>query len=154
MRYTTFRFALDPTPAQEQVLARHAGASRFACNQCLELVVSAIARTRIDPSLPVPWTRFDLVNAFNAWKRSEDAGRVFVVDNDGSITKHVTGLAWRGEVSAEVFEEAAVDLGRALQSASPGGSAEADAATASDCGAGSGRTEDSSLASGMATRGR
>jgi putative transposase len=114
MRYTTFRFALDPTPAQEQVLARHAGASRFAYNQCLELVVSAMARTRIDPSLPVPWTRFDLINAFNAWKRSEDAGRVFVVAVDGSITKRVTGLAWRGDVSAQVFEEAAVDFGRAL----------------------------------------
>lgn len=114
MRYTTFRFALDPTPAQEQVLARHAGAARFAYNQCLELVVGAIARASADPSLPVPWTRFDLINAFNAWKRSEDAGRVFVVAVDGSITKRVTGLAWRGEVSAQVFEEAAVNLGRAL----------------------------------------
>jgi putative transposase len=114
MRYTTFRFALDPTPAQEQVLARHAGASRFAYNQCLELVVSAIARRRVDPSLPVPSTRFDLINAFNAWKRGEDAGRTFVVAADGSITKRVTGLAWRGEVSAQVFEEAAVDLARAL----------------------------------------
>jgi putative transposase len=70
--------------------------------------------TTFRPSLPVPWSRFDLINAFNAWKRSEDAGRVFVVAVDGSITKRVTGLAWRGEVSAQVFEEAAVDLGRAL----------------------------------------
>jgi putative transposase len=114
MRYTTFRFALDPTSAQEHVLARHAGAARFAYNQCLELVVGAIARTRADPSVPVPWTRFDLINAFNAWKRSEDAGRTFVVAADGSITKRVTGLAWRGEVSAQVFEEAAVDFGRTL----------------------------------------
>jgi putative transposase len=114
MRYTTFRFALDPTPAQEQVLARHAGAARFAYNQCLELVVGAIARKRADPSLPIPWTQFDLINAFNAWKRSEDAGRIFIAAVDGSITKRVTGLAWRGEVSAQVFEEAAVDFGRAL----------------------------------------
>jgi putative transposase len=114
MRYTTFRFALDPTPAQEQVLTRHAGAARFAYNQCLEFVVSAIARRGVDPSLSVPWTRFDLINAFNAWKRSENAGRIFVAAVDGSITKRVTGLAWRDEVSAQVFEEAAVDLGRAL----------------------------------------
>jgi len=56
----------------------------------------------------------DLINAFNAWKRSEAAGRVFVVTPDGTITKQVTGLRWRHEVSAQVFEEAAVDLGRAL----------------------------------------
>jgi putative transposase len=114
MGYTTFRFALDPTPAQEQVLARHAGAARFAYNQCLELVVCAIAGKRADPSPPIPCTQFDLINAFNAWKRSEDAGRIFEVAVDGSITKRVTGLAWRGEVSAQVFEEAAVDFGRAL----------------------------------------
>lgn len=114
MRYTTFRFALDPTPAQEQALARHAGASRFAYNQCLELVTGALTRAKVDPSSPVPWTQFDLINAFNAWKRSEEAGRIFVVDRDGSTSKCVTGLAWRGEVSAQVFEEAAVDLGRAL----------------------------------------
>jgi putative transposase len=114
MRYTTFRFALDPTPAQEQALARHAGASRFAYNQCLELVTGALTRAKVDGSRPVPWTRFDLINALNAWKRSEGAGRVFVVDSEGSATKRITGLAWRGEVSAQVFEEAAVDLGRAL----------------------------------------
>jgi putative transposase len=41
------------------------------------------------------------------------AGRVFFVASDGTITKQVTGLSWRHEVSAQVFEEAAVDLGRA-----------------------------------------
>jgi hypothetical protein len=39
---------------------------------------------------------------------------VFVVAADGAICKQVTGLAWRQTVSAQVFEEAAVDLGRAL----------------------------------------
>ena len=47
-------------------------------------------------------------------KRSEAAGRVFVVDPEGTITKEATGLSWRREVAAQVFEEAAVDLGRAL----------------------------------------
>jgi putative transposase len=114
MRYTTFRFALDPTPAQAAMLARHAGASRFAYNQCLRLVTDALVARKIDPSVVVPWSGFDLINAFNAWKRTEDAGRVFVVAADGSSTKRVTGLTWRHEVSAQVFEEAAVDLGRAL----------------------------------------
>jgi putative transposase len=53
----------------------------------------------------VPWTGFDLINAFNRWKRSADAG----LDENG-----VEGLPWRGEVLQQVFEEAAVDLGRAL----------------------------------------
>jgi putative transposase len=114
MRHTTFRFALAPTPAQAAMLARHAGASRFAYNQSLRLVADAIAARRTDPHVRVPWSAFDLINAFNAWKRSETAGRIFVVAPGGTITKQVTGLAWRREVSAQVFEEAAVDLSRAL----------------------------------------
>jgi putative transposase len=114
MRHTTFQFALAPTLAQASVLTRYAGASRFAYNQCLRLVTDALAAQRADPQVKVPWSGFDLINAFNAWKRSEDAGRVFVVTPDGTATRQVTGLAWRGEVSAQVFEEAAVDLGRTL----------------------------------------
>ena len=34
-RHVSFRFALDPTAAQKQALARHSGASRFAYNQGL-----------------------------------------------------------------------------------------------------------------------
>jgi putative transposase len=114
MRHTTFRFALAPTPIQAAVLARHAGASRFAYNQCLRLVTDALAVRRTNPEARVPWSGFDLINAFNAWKRSENAGRVFVVTPNGTVTKQVTGLGWRGEVYAQVFEEAAIDLGRAL----------------------------------------
>jgi putative transposase len=114
MRYTTFRFALAATPAQTAMLVRHAGASRFAYNQCLRLVANALAAKRADPQVKVPWSGFDLINAFNAWKRSEAAGRVFVGASDGTITMQVTGLRWRHEVSAQVLEEAAIDLGRAL----------------------------------------
>jgi putative transposase len=108
MRHTTFRFALAPTPAQVVMLARHAGASRFAYNQCLQLVTDALATKRTNPQVKVPWSGFDLINAYNGWKRSEAAGRMFVAAPDGTITKQVTGLAWRHEVSAQVFEEAAV----------------------------------------------
>jgi putative transposase len=114
MRHTTFRFALAPSPVQAALLARHAGASRFAYNQCLRLVTDALAARRADPQVRVPWSGFDLINAINAWKRSEGAGRVFVVAPSGTTTMRVTGLAWRHEVAAQVFEEAAVDLGRAL----------------------------------------
>jgi putative transposase len=63
-----------------------------------------------------PWTGFDLINAFNAWKKTADAGRVFTVDTQGSMECSVTGLAWRREVCQQVFEEAAADLGTGLKS--------------------------------------
>jgi putative transposase len=114
MRHTTFRFALDPSPSQVGLLARHAGASRFAYNQCLRLVTDALAAKRARSQTRVPWSGFDLINGFNAWKRSDAAGRIFVVSPDGTVTNKTMGLAWRHEVSAQVFQEAAVDLSRAL----------------------------------------
>ena len=54
----------------------------------------------------MPWSGFDLINAFNAWKRSPEAG----IDEEGQ-----PGLVWRDEVCQQVCEEAAVDLGRALE---------------------------------------
>ncbi|WP_211489955.1 helix-turn-helix domain-containing protein, partial [Georgenia thermotolerans] len=119
-RHTTFRFCLDPTVEQERVLARHVGAARFAFNQCLRLHLRARERhgrghdAGGDDTGWVPWSGFDLINAFNAWKRSEAAGRRYLVDPGGVAEVEVTGLSWRGEVLAQVFEEAAVDLGRAL----------------------------------------
>ncbi|MDT5297974.1 MAG: putative transposase, partial [Mycobacterium sp.] len=114
-RHTTFRFCLDPTVEQHEVLARHAGAARFAFNQCLRIVKTALTQRRIDPSIEVPWTGFDLINTFNAWKKTQDAGRVFTVDTDGTVDAVVTGRAWRAEVCQQVFEEAAVDLGNGLK---------------------------------------
>ncbi|WP_156160573.1 RNA-guided endonuclease TnpB family protein [Demequina soli] len=115
----------DPTAEQARALARHEGAARFAFNQGLRLhlnarravkegTASADGDRHTDP-VKVPWTGFDLINAFNAWKKTADAGRRFVVDSSGVAELEVTGLAWRSEVSAQVFEEAVVDLGRALK---------------------------------------
>jgi len=59
-RYTTFKFCLDPTVEQRQLLARHAGAARFAFNQCLRIVKTALTRRKTDPDTQVPWTGFDL----------------------------------------------------------------------------------------------
>jgi putative transposase len=67
-RHTTFRFCLDPTVEQREVLARYAGASRFAFNQCLRMVKTALTQRKTDPDIEVPWSGFDLINAFNAWK--------------------------------------------------------------------------------------
>ena len=113
-RHTTFRFCLDPTVEQQEALERHVGASRFAFNQCLRIVKSALDQSRANPNVDVPWTGFDLINAFNAWKKTEDAGRIFAVDADGIAETVITGLSWRGEVYQQVFEEAAVDCGTAL----------------------------------------
>jgi putative transposase len=113
-RHTTFRFCLDPTIEQQQVLARHAGAARFGFNQCLRMVKTALSQRKTNPSIEVPWTGFDLINAFNGWKKTEDAGRVVAVDTNGVAEVVVTGLGWRAEVCQQVFEEAAVDCSRAL----------------------------------------
>jgi putative transposase len=113
-RHSSFRFCLDPTVEQQALLSRHAGASRVAFNQCLHAVKSALTARKTEPTVSVPWSGFDLINYFNRWKKSEQAGRVFVVDTPGTATVSVTGLAWRDQVCQQVFEEAAVDCGRAL----------------------------------------
>lgn len=104
-RHTTMRFTLQPTAVQQQALWRHAGGARFAYNQALRLVKDAL-EAKVDESVGVPWSGFDLINAFNRWKRSAAAG----VDEQGNV-----GLAWRGEVLQQIFEEAVVDLGKGLQ---------------------------------------
>src|SRR6516225_11095730 len=92
-RHTTFKFCLDPTVAQHEVLARHAGASRFAFNQCLGMVKTALTRRRRDPDVEVPFTGLDLINPFNAWQKTEAAGRVISVDSAGVSEVTVTGPA-------------------------------------------------------------
>jgi putative transposase len=116
-RHTTFQLVADPTVEQARALARHEGAARFAFNQGLRLHLNArqASQAAVDDAVKIPWTGFDLINAFNTWKTTEDAGRRFVVDPAGAAELEVTGLAWRSKVSAQVFEEAVVDLGRALK---------------------------------------
>ncbi|WP_255292801.1 MULTISPECIES: transposase [Micromonospora] len=113
-RFTAFRFTADPSPSQVMVLVRHTGAARFAFNQCLALVKGALDARHRGGSVVVPWSGFDLINAFNSWKISAQAGRRFVVDSAGSAEIAATGLSWRAQVCQQVCEEAAVDLGRAL----------------------------------------
>lgn len=115
-RHTAFKFCLDPTDEQCELLARHAGAARFAFNQCLRIVKGALSERGADPNVGVPWTGFDLINTFNAWKRTENAGRgVFTVDAAGVVEPAVTGLPWRTQLCQQVFEEAAVDCGKGLK---------------------------------------
>lgn len=114
MRHSTFKFCLDPTVEQSRALARHAGAARFAYNTNMRLVKHALTAKRLDESVKVPWSGFDLINMFNGWKKTADAGRTFAVDTSGEAEQVDAGLRWRTEVSQQVFEEAAIDLGKAL----------------------------------------
>ena len=111
---TTFRFTAEPDAEGAAAFARHMGARRFAYNECRQAVVAALAAKRIDPGTTVPWSGYSLINWFNTWKKTEAAGRRFAVDAQGNTELVDVGLSWRGEVCAQVFEEAAVDLGRAL----------------------------------------
>jgi putative transposase len=113
-RFTAFRFTIDASAGQKLVLVRHAGAARFAFNLCLAMVKDALDAKSRDSSVVVPWSGFDLINAFNGWKRSATAGRVWTVDTAGAATVHSLGLSWRTQMCQQVFEEAAVDCGRAL----------------------------------------
>ncbi|WP_198406912.1 RNA-guided endonuclease InsQ/TnpB family protein [Nocardia terpenica] len=113
-RHASFRFCLEPNAEQEIVLARHAGAARFAFNQCLRTVKTALDARRTDPEVRAPWSGFELIKHFNGWKKTGAAGRVFAVDGAGITVVVETGLTWRNQVCQQVFEEAAVDCGRAL----------------------------------------
>jgi putative transposase len=111
-RHTTFSFTVMPTATQVEALRRHVGAARFAFNQSLAVVRARLSsKVEEGPSQPIPWSGFDLINAFNQWKVTSDAG----VDDTGK-----PGLPWRTEICQQVFEEAAVDLGNALLAFSAG----------------------------------
>src|SRR6266508_557705 len=113
-RMTSFRLTAVVDRELDATFARHAGAARFAYNQCLRAVTDALDARRTDPAVAVPWSGFDLIDHFNGWKRSGAAGRTWAVDTLGGVKLASVGLVWRGEVCAQVFEEAAVDLGRGL----------------------------------------
>lgn len=95
-----------PLAEQSAALRRHAGAARFAYNHELARVKELLEARKQNPAIKVPWSGFDLINHFNQWKLSAEAG----VGPDGK-----PGLGWRGEVLQQVFEEAAVDLGKGLK---------------------------------------
>ena len=106
VRPVAFRFALDPTRAHEQQLLSHAGAARLAFNHHVRRVRANLGRRRAEVSYGVPadqltpplsWSKVSFIYELNAWK----TGRAFdsPVSADGS-----RGLAWRSEVSADVFE--------------------------------------------------
>jgi putative transposase len=116
-RATTFRFTLDVNTEQHRLLLVHAGAARLAFNHQLARVKAnldqraaersyGLVEADLTPSLS--WSKVSFINHMNAWKdgRAHDAR----VNADGT-----RGLAWRGEVSADVFETASVNAAQALK---------------------------------------
>jgi putative transposase len=86
-----YRFVLDPTPAQQRVLASHAGAARFAWNWGLAACQDRYATEGRW------WSGVDLHKLWNAVKKTDPA------------------LAWWGENSKCVYQESFRDLDRALR---------------------------------------
>ncbi|HEX5299664.1 MAG TPA: helix-turn-helix domain-containing protein [Streptosporangiaceae bacterium] len=85
-----YRFALDPTPAQERALRSHAGAARFAWNW-------GLAKVKERYEAEGTWySAMDLHKLWNAEKKSDPA------------------LAWWEENSKCVYQEAFRNLDRAL----------------------------------------
>jgi putative transposase len=85
-----YRFALNPSPAQEQALRSHAGAARFAWNW-------GLARCNARYETEGKWySAAELHRLWNAEKKAEPT------------------LAWWGENSKCAYQEAFRDLDRAL----------------------------------------
>ena len=119
-RATTFRFTLDPNRAQHQRLLAHAGAARLAYNHHLGRAKANLAQRDAERSYGVAesdltpalsWSRVSFINHMNAWKDGRAADASVRLDAGGN---QVRGLAWRGEVSADVFECASVNAAAAL----------------------------------------
>jgi putative transposase len=86
-----YRFALDPSPAQERALRSHAGAARFAWNWALD-------RCRERYAAEARWySGGELHRLWNARKKADP------------------GLAWWGENSKCAYQESFRDLDRALR---------------------------------------
>ena len=89
--HQAYRFALDPSPRQEQMLASHAGAARFAWNW-------ALSACR------------DRYTAEGRWYSAAELHRLWNAEK-----KADPRLAWWGENSKCVYQESFRDLDRALR---------------------------------------
>lgn len=75
--HRAFVYALDPTPAQEQMLHSHSGGARFAYNHMLAKVKANLDQRAAEKTYGIPddqltpsmsWSHFSLNNEFNATK--------------------------------------------------------------------------------------
>jgi putative transposase len=97
-----YRFALDPTTAQETLLVSFTGASRFWFNQGLALVKERLAALERGEDVRVPWSYKALCSAFK-----------------GDAVKDELA-PWRSEVPVGCYQAGLEALGGALQNFSRG----------------------------------
>jgi len=71
-------------------------------------VLSESGDTCEPSTLSLSWSGFSFINEVNAWKNGQSVDSL--VNEDGS-----RGLAWRHELSNDIFECASVDAARALE---------------------------------------
>ena len=120
-RATTLKFTLDVNHEQYGHLLSHAGAFRLAFNhhigrvqanldQCAAERSYGITDAELTPALS--WSKVSFINEMNAWKDGRAPDAPVTVTDDGEV---VRGLAWRHEVSADVFETASVNAAQALK---------------------------------------
>ena len=97
-----YRFALDPTAAQEALLGSFTGASRFWFNKGLALVRERLDSRDRGEDVRVPWSYKELCSAFKGDALKDELA------------------PWRSEVPVGSYQAGLEALGRALQSFSLG----------------------------------
>jgi putative transposase len=97
-----YRFALDPTVEQQELLASFAGASRFWFNQGLALVKERLDARAVGEDVRVPWSYKQLCSEFR-----------------GDAVKDELA-PWRSQVPVGAYQAGLEALGRALQNFSRG----------------------------------
>jgi putative transposase len=115
-RARAFRYELHVTDVLEPQLWQHAGAARFAYNQCHRWFTQGLAAYRAEldagvakPEVEVPWSSFSFINRFNAFKNGK-------ADDSPVAEDGTRGLAWKDEVLCQdVFECAASDYAVAVK---------------------------------------
>lgn len=104
MTFLAYRFALDPTPAQERALRSHAGAARVAFNWGLARVKANLDRREAEKSYGItgggltPSLSWSLYSLRKDWNAAKDEV-----------------APWWGECSKEAFNTGLDQLARALK---------------------------------------
>jgi transposase len=98
-----YRFALDPTPAQEQALRSHCGAQRFAYNWGLARITANLAQREAERSYGIPEHQLTPAASWSAWSLRKEFNQV----------KDQVAPWWR-ENSKEAYASGLANLANAL----------------------------------------
>ena len=99
-----YRYALDPTPAQERVLRSHCGAARFAFNHMLTRVKAVLDQREAERSYGIP---ADYLTPAMGWS-------AYALRKTWNATKETAASWWR-ENSKEVYASGCANLAAALK---------------------------------------